>query len=211
MSRPLRIELVAAIPLVAALTWALCRLPEDATPKPPAVSASAPPLAPAPSRTAEPDNRPAPESVVPSTPAAPRNAIASSARSGSPEDSGLRGRPVEGPLSAEITTSGGVIRSAPDALGRFPRVNIAPEEEVRVSVAYAEAQPGDLVVVQAEDGGVLEGSRTALPLKLDADRRLRFAFKSTREGGIYRVTLRRGFEERRLEFWGGKEPVVVGN
>ena len=123
----------------------------------------------------------------------------------------MRGRPVEGPLSAEITTSGGVIRSAPDALGRFPRVNIDPEEEVRVSVAYAEAQPGDLVVVQAEDGGVLEGSRTALPFKLDADRRLRFAFKSTREGGIYRVTLRRGFEERRLEFWGGKEPVVVGN
>ena len=80
-----------------------------------------------------------------------------------------------------------------------------------MSVAYAEAQPGDLVVVQAEDGGVLEGSRTALPFKLDADRRLRFAFKSTREGGIYRVTLRRGFEERRLEFWGGKEPVVVGN
>ena len=115
---------------------------------------------------------------------------------------------LEGPIAAEIKAGGGVIRSAPNALGLFPRVNIALEEKVEVSVVYAEAQPGDMVVVQAEDGGVLDQNRTALQLKLDGERRLRFAFKSTAEGGIYRVTLRRGFEEKRLEFWGGREPVA---
>ena len=135
--------------------------------------------------------------------------VAVSAPGGSASDDlSPEGASAEGPIAAEIKAGGGVIRSAPNALGLFPRVNIALEEKVEVSVVYAEAQPGDMVVVQAEDGGVLDQNRTALQLKLDGERRLRFAFKSTAEGGIYRVTLRRGFEEKRLEFWGGKAPVA---
>jgi hypothetical protein len=46
-------------------------------------------------------------------------------------------------------------------------------------------------------------------MRLDEVGALRFAFTSTREGGIYRVTLRNGFDEKRLEFWGGPEPTTA--
>lgn len=47
-------------------------------------------------------------------------------------------------------------------------------------------------------------------MRLDEAGALRFAFTSTSEGGVYRVTLRNGFDEKRLEFWGGPEPATAG-
>ena len=82
------------------------------------------------------------------------------------------------------------------------------EDTVTVAVAYPEGTEGDPVTIQSEDGGALAGGGTVMQSRLDADLQVRFPFKSTSEGGIYRVTLRKGFDEKRLEFWGGSEPLV---
>ena len=101
-----------------------------------------------------------------------------------------------------------MIAGAPNDLGLFPRVPIGLEETVEVSVSYPGGAAGDLVTVQAEDGGSINGGPPVGQMRLDEALGLRFAFKSTREGGVYRVTLRNGLDEKRLEFWGGQEPVA---
>lgn len=103
---------------------------------------------------------------------------------------------------------GGSFNLIPNSLGLFPRIDLELEETVDVSLLYTQGQPGDSVIVQAEDGGHLNENRTVLSLILDEQRRLRFTFKTTREGGIYRVTLRRGFEEKRFEFYGGTASIA---
>jgi hypothetical protein len=94
-------------------------------------------------------------------------------------------------------------------LGLFPRVPIALEETVQVAVSYPGGSAGDLVTVQAEDGGSINSGPPVAQMRLDEAGALRFAFTSTREGGVYRVTLRNGFDEKRLEFWGGPEPTAA--
>ena len=96
----------------------------------------------------------------------------------------------------------------PNELGLFPRVNIGLGDSASVSVAYPGGAPGDLVVVQSEDGGTLADGKTVMQAHLDDNLQVKFPFNSTQEGGIYRVTLRNGFDQKRLEFWGGPAPVV---
>ena len=43
----------------------------------------------------------------------------------------------EGPIATQVVSSAGRVSLAPNALGLFPRVNIALEEKVEVSVVYA--------------------------------------------------------------------------
>ncbi len=93
----------------------------------------------------------------------------------------------------------------PNSLGLFPRVTIGLKESVRVAVNYPDAQPGDLVVIQSEDGGTLDGGQFVSRATLDDARQVQFTFTSTEEGGLYRVCLRKGFNEKRLEFWGGTQ------
>jgi hypothetical protein len=109
---------------------------------------------------------------------------------------------------ALIQAGGRQISGTPNALGLLPRVPIALEETVQVAVSYPGGSAGDLVTVQAEDGGSINGGPPVAQMRLDEAGALRFAFTSTLEGGVYRVTLRNGFDEKRLEFWGGPEPAA---
>ncbi|MBM3860678.1 MAG: hypothetical protein FJ395_13650 [Verrucomicrobia bacterium] len=92
-----------------------------------------------------------------------------------------------------------------NSLGLFPRVSIGLEETVRVAVSYPDGQPGDLVVIQSEDGGRLDNGQFVMRATLDDARQVQFSFTSTEEGGLYRVCLRKGFNEKRLEFWGNTQ------
>ncbi len=112
-------------------------------------------------------------------------------------------------VSARIQAGTRVVNGAPNALGLFPRVPIALEETVQVAVSYPGGAAGDLVTVQAEDGGSINAGPPVAQMRLDEAGALRFAFTSTHEGGIYRVTLRNGFDEKRFEFWGGPEPTAA--
>ena len=129
--------------------------------------------------------------------------------SGASPTASLTSEPGGQRVSARIQAGTRVVNGAPNALGLFPRVPIALEETVQVAVSYPGGSAGDLVTVQAEDGGSINGGPPVAQMRLDEAGALRFAFSSTREGGVYRVTLRNGFDEKRLEFWGGPEPTAA--
>ena len=113
-------------------------------------------------------------------------------------------------MSAVVGAGGqGVVRLTPNDLGLFPRVPIGLGATAPITVSYPEAMAGDTITIQSEDGGQINGSKTVIQATLDDKRTLRFNFTSTQEGGIYHITLRRGFEEKRLELWGGPAPQVV--
>lgn len=97
----------------------------------------------------------------------------------------------------------------PNSQGLFPRVTIGLEDTVSIAVAYPQGTVGDLVVIQSEDGGSVADGKSVIQVHLDDNLLVKFPFKSTAEGGIYRVTLRNGFDEKRLEFWGGPEPALA--
>lgn len=94
----------------------------------------------------------------------------------------------------------------PDQLGFFPRQPIGLGQTVSVRVRFPGGAEGDLVVVQSDDGGLVDQRSVVTRKTLDARGEMEFLFTSTLEGGVYRVTLRNGFDEKRLEFWGGPEP-----
>ena len=143
--------------------------------------------------------------------ASPSSGVDSSSQefSGASPTASLTLEPGGQRVSARIQAGTRVVNGAPNTLGLFPRVPIALEETVQVAVSYPGGSAGDLVTVQAEDGGSINGGPPVVQMRLDEAGALRFAFTSTREGGIYRVTLRNGFDEKRLEFWGGPEPTAA--
>ena len=77
-----------------------------------------------------------------------------------------------------------------------------------MNVEFPGGSEGELVIVQAEDGGQIDQSAVVARKHLDANGTLQFSFTSTLEGGLYRITLRKGFDEKRLEFWGGNDPLA---
>jgi hypothetical protein len=78
-------------------------------------------------------------------------------------------------------------------------------ETVEISLTMPDGQPGELIMIQAEDGGSISGGPPVSQASLDELRTLKFSFRGTDEGGLSRVTLRRGFDECHLEFWAGPE------
>ncbi|GAB4165660.1 MAG: hypothetical protein Fur0032_02500 [Terrimicrobiaceae bacterium] len=56
------------------------------------------------------------------------------------------------------------------------------------------------MIVQADDGGQIDGHSPVARLAIDSTKSVHFTFTSTEEGGVYRITLRNGFDEKRLQF-----------
>lgn len=140
-------------------------------------------------------------STVPSFPTKPEQGTASVA----PRGGGGGGAPLTqevGGLPALAFVGGASQLLAPDTLGLFPCQPIGLEETVAVRVRFPGGAAGDLVVVQADDGGRVDAASVVAQKHLDANAELQFSFTSTREGGLYRITLRNGFDEKRIEFWG---------
>ena len=90
----------------------------------------------------------------------------------------------------------------------FQRVYIKPEESVDITLIYSEEKAGDSVVIQVEDGGLLDDGKLARVAKLDAEKTLTFAFKASSFEGIHRVRLWNGADQKMLDFWAG-EPLPL--
>jgi len=111
-----------------------------------------------------------------------------------------------GGLKAEAFVGGAKRPLVPNQLGLFPRQPIGVGQTISVRVRFPGSAEGDQVVVQADDGGLIDLESVVARKVLDERGVLEFRFTSTLEGGVYRITLRNGFDEKRLEFWGGSEP-----
>lgn len=95
-----------------------------------------------------------------------------------------------------------------DANGVFPPVPVRAHQRVHLRVSYPEGVAGETVQIQTQDGGVLENNLSARVLSLDAERSVAFWFESSGNEGTHRVTIRRGFDEKTLDFWVGSKPAL---
>ncbi len=100
------------------------------------------------------------------------------------------------------------VELTPNALGLFPRVLLGKEQTVSISLSYPDGEPGEVLVISAEDGGQVNSSIPVQTEKLDENRQVNFRFTTTQNEGVFRVTLRRAAEQQQFDFWVGPEPVL---
>ena len=114
------------------------------------------------------------------------------------------------PTAATLRFAGRQVAVRATARGEFSRVLVAPSTLVVVDLPFPGAVPGEVLPIQAEDGGTLVAGVNVGQTTVGDDGRARFEFRSAPHDGLNRVTLRRGGESRVLEFWVGPEaPVLV--
>lgn len=142
-----------------------------------------------------------------STPASKANLFRSSTISTLPTGTGAAATSELGgtPAQATVLVKGKKINLTPDEIGFFPRILLGVNEKVKVVVSYPEGTPEDPLVIQAEDGGHVNQNQIVTHGKLDASKQISFDFEAGENDGIYRVTVRKGFDEKRLDFWVGPE------
>lgn len=121
-------------------------------------------------------------------------------------------RPLPAPTTdartATLQIGENSLRVSPNLRGEFPRVIVIAEALITARVPFPEAQIGDSVAVQAEDGGQIAGGVTNGSTTIAADGVALVEFRAAAFEGMNRVTVRRGAETRVLEFWVGAEPPI---
>jgi hypothetical protein len=137
-----------------------------------------------------------------------------------PTASGVRGQVATGaaaavandPRAAQLTVDGHPRAVVANVRGEFPRVFVPASAIIAASVPFPDAQAGEKVAVQAEDGGALLNATAQGFVTIDDAHHASLQFKVSAHEGIHRVTLRRGSETHMLEFWVGPEqPVLARN
>jgi hypothetical protein len=109
------------------------------------------------------------------------------------------------PAAATVTLDGVSKQLEPNVLGCFPRMLIATEGRASVLVSYPNATPGAPLVIQCEDGGTLDNGLIVKRSEVDTAGRVSFQFSAGVPEGIYRILIRKGLDEKHLEFWAGPE------
>lgn len=116
---------------------------------------------------------------------------------------------MKDPRVATLRIDGAPRAVVPNVRGEYPRVLVPASAIIAASVPFLEAQTGEKIAVQAEDGGALLDAAAQGFVTIDTAHRAAVQFKVSAYDGIHRVTLRRGGETRVLEFWVGAEPPVI--
>jgi len=93
--------------------------------------------------------------------------------------------------------------------GEYRRLIVPASATITASIPFAGAKSGELIAVQAEDGGLLHGSAAQGSASVDNEHKVTVAYQVSANDGMHRVTLRHGGESRVLEFWVGAEPTVI--
>jgi hypothetical protein len=94
----------------------------------------------------------------------------------------------------------------------FSRIyNVQPLATVGIEINYPNGNKGDKVIVRVEDGGVLGNGKGVLVIPLDANKKINFNFQVSDSPGLYRVTLRKGSDEKTVQLWVGLPPQLVKN
>jgi hypothetical protein len=96
----------------------------------------------------------------------------------------------------------------PNALGLYPRVRVQKGQAIPIVLTYADGEPGETLIISAEDGGKIDDGVPVKTARLDADKTGRFLFTTSQDEGVFRVTVRRGAEQTQFDFWVGAEPAL---
>ena len=113
------------------------------------------------------------------------------------------------PIAATVTLDGKPLTLGVNQLGQFPRLYVAPNALIPVTLHYPNAQPGERVLAAAMDGGRFANSQTGIPLLLDPAGTASFAFQVTGMPGTHRVHVSKGRDVKVLDFWVGPENAFV--
>ena len=109
-------------------------------------------------------------------------------------------------VSAVVTLGNGKsLTLEPNDLGLYPQVIVAKGQSIPIFISYADGEPGEVLIVSAEDGGKLSNGIPVITTKLDANRTAKVFFTTSQDEGIFRVTVRRGAEQTQFNFWVGAE------
>jgi hypothetical protein len=117
---------------------------------------------------------------------------------------------------AKVQREGKDYRLTPNQVGTFQRIYVQPGETVPIAISYPNGQPGDPVLIEAEDSGKLlaqagiGGGSVGMTGRLNDQRTVEFAFEVSQNRGIHRVLLRKGNDVKVLDFWAGESLPLAG-
>lgn len=117
---------------------------------------------------------------------------------------------------AKVQRAGKDYRLTPNQVGTFQRIYVQPGETVPIAISYPNGQPGDPVLIEAEDSGKLRaqagggGGNVGMTGRLNDQRTVEFAFEVSQNRGIHRVLLRKGNDVKVLDFWAGEALPLAG-
>lgn len=108
------------------------------------------------------------------------------------------------PVVADIMIANARHVLVPNQIGVFERLYVKPSQEIQISVGYPEANPGDKVVVEMNDGGLLGNGKPTDIIVLNEAKRASFQIKVTDAFGTHRVALYHNVDRKILDFWVGQ-------
>ena len=109
-----------------------------------------------------------------------------------------------GAVEARVRVRERVLELAPDQSGNFPLVPVEPQAGIPIQVRVEGGRAGDVVVLQAEDGGELPNGTILQTVKLDDSLVASSLFRVTAQDGIHRVSVQHNGDLKVLAGWVGK-------
>ncbi len=91
----------------------------------------------------------------------------------------------------------------PNQVGNFPEISVRPQTAINISVVYPAGQANEKVTLTALEGGNLGNGLATQDVTLDSLKTATFSFATGSGRGLYRVSVRKGIDEKILEFWVG--------
>ena len=98
-----------------------------------------------------------------------------------------------------LEASGRSFERTPDQGGLFPPTNLAPHQEIDVTLYYPNLEPGSIVHIAAPSGGQLSTTRS----ELSAEQTVDFTFQVAEHKGAYPVEILIGTDRKALDLWVG--------
>lgn len=94
-----------------------------------------------------------------------------------------------------------------NSAGEFPRIFVGTKTTTPIKLSFPDAQPGDVVQIEAEDGGQIVDTKSAVLIaKVDDDRSVSFNFATSQDEGMYRIQVRTNGDFKLLTLWAGEPP-----
>ena len=108
---------------------------------------------------------------------------------------------VDGEIAiCKITVNNKVYVLPPNQIGNFTRVyNIQPLSTIAVEVLYPKSTPGEMVIISAEDGGMLDNNKKVKVTQLDNQKKVTFNFQTFYEPGINKLTIQKGKDTKFIQ------------
>ena len=91
---------------------------------------------------------------------------------------------------------------SPNQVGSFPEIAVRGQSPISIQVIYPAGLANEKVSLTALEGGNLGNGLATQDVTLDSLETATFTFATGGGRGLYRVLVRKGTDQKMLEFWG---------